>query len=131
MVSNIVHIERYSYMLTRAEAERLVSTVPTEPSPEPRPLRHAAKPSVGKASTPKASQITKSSVYLTWPTVKGATGYRIYREGIGEPIGHSLDGKYRASGLAAGKRYRFAVAAMVGGTTGAKSGWVTATTKKK
>ena len=89
-----------------------------------------AKPSVGKPSTPKASQITKSSVYLTWPTVKGATGYRVYREGIGEPVGHSVDGKYRASGLAAGKKYRFAVAAMVGNTTGAKSGWVSVTTKK-
>lgn len=89
-----------------------------------------AKPSVGKPSTPKASQVTKSSVYLTWPAVKGAEGYRVYREGIGEPVGHSLDGKYRVSGLAAGKKYRFAVAAMVGSTTGAKSGWVSVTTKK-
>lgn len=102
----------------------------TGPRSAPLTVR-TSKPSVGKPSTPKASQVTKSSVYLTWPSVKGATGYRIYREGIGEPVGHSLDGKYRASGLAAGKKYRFAVAAMVGNTTGAKSGWVSVTTKKK
>lgn len=89
-----------------------------------------AKPSVKTPSTPTASQITKSSVYLSWPKVSGADGYRVYREGISEPIGHSLDGKYRASGLKANTSYRFAVAAMVGNTTGKKSGWRSVKTKK-
>lgn len=99
------------------------------PKSAPLTVRTSA-PSVGTPGTPSASQITKNSVYLTWGTVKGATGYRIYREGISEPIGHSVDGKYRISGLSANTTYRFAVAAMVGSTTGKKSGWRSAKTKK-
>lgn len=90
-----------------------------------------SKPSVAKPATPKASQITATSVYLTWTAVKGATGYRIFRPGNPEPIGASVDNKYRVNGLSHGKKYQFSVAAMIGDTTGAHSGYCTVTTKKK
>lgn len=89
-----------------------------------------AKPVLKAPSTPKASQITTSSVYLTWGTVSGAEHYRVYQGNGGEPVGDSLDGKFRVSGLKANTSYRFRVAAMSGNTTGPYSGFVTVKTKK-
>ncbi|SEF12892.1 Fibronectin type III domain-containing protein [Streptomyces sp. 3213] len=88
-----------------------------------------AKAVLKAPSTPKASQITSSSVYLTWGTVAGAEHYRIYQGTSGEPVGDSLDGKFRVSGLKSKTTYKYRVAAMSGSTTGPYSGYVTVKTK--
>jgi hypothetical protein len=89
-----------------------------------------ASPKVGTPSTPKASQVTKTSVYLTWGKVAGATRYRVFREGTAGSIGDTASTNFRVANLTPGKRFRFRVAAMNGSTQGPNSGYVTVTTKK-
>lgn len=68
-------------------------------------------------------------VTLTWTPVAGAGSYRIYRDGVTQNVGTSLDATAQVGGLDPNTSYRFKVAAVSeAGKTGPGSGWVTVKT---
>lgn len=74
----------------------------------------------GLTATPAATKVT-----LKWVAVPGAASYRIYREGITQNVGTSLDTVAEVAGLDPGKSYRFRVAGVSGaGKPGPGSSWV-------
>jgi hypothetical protein len=77
----------------------------------------AAPSNLRKWDTPTDTQIG-----LQWDPVPGASHYRIYRSGLGEPVGDSVDTKFHAQGLTPNHSYSFHVAAMsTSGKTGKNS----------
>lgn len=79
----------------------------------------------------KATQVTTKSVYLSWSPVPGATGYRMYREGVSENIGASADTNGYVGGLQPGTKYTFTVAAVgAGSAVGPKSSGLTVSTNR-
>jgi hypothetical protein len=78
----------------------------------------------------KATTVTSDSVTLSWSAVPGATGYRVYRDGVAENVGASADTTAVVGGLQPGTKYTFHVAANgVGTGMGPKSSGATVTTK--
>jgi len=78
----------------------------------------------------RATVVDTTTVDLTWNTVAGASGYRVYRSGAPENIASSVDGKARVGGLQPNTKYTFYVAALSSSSSvGPKSAGVTATTK--
>ncbi|MFJ7151807.1 chitinase [Streptomyces sp. NPDC100445] len=74
----------------------------------------------------RTTDVTSSSVGLSWSAVTGATGYAVYRDGakVQTPTGTSAT----VSGLTASTAYSFQVAAVNAAGESAKSAAVTATT---
>lgn len=74
--------------------------------------------------------ITTTQIGMQWEPVAGASHYRIFRSGLSEPVGDSVDTKFRAQGLQPNTSYGFQVAAVTAsGQTGPKSNTYTARTK--
>lgn len=74
---------------------------------------------------------TRLTVPLQWTKVANAVGYRIYRNGVSENIGHSVDTKSTVGGLQPNTTYKFHVRAIdSNGKTGPASGVLTVKTKK-
>lgn len=82
------------------------------------------------ANLRKLEASTDTQIGLAWDPVPGAAHYRIFRSDLGaEPIGDSLDGKFRARGLTPDHSYTFHVAAISSdGKTGKPSNSYTAKT---
>ncbi|MFE7747521.1 PHB depolymerase family esterase [Streptomyces sp. NPDC057428] len=75
----------------------------------------------------KVAGVTDSSASLTWNTVGSAASYLVYRDGA--KVATTTSASYTDTGLKAGTSYRYTVsAADSGGTAGAASAAVTATT---
>jgi hypothetical protein len=64
---------------------------------------------------------TDTQIGLQWDPVAGASHYRIYRSGQGEPIGDSVDTKFHAQGLTPNHSYSFHVAALTADGKAGKS----------
>ncbi|HCX83805.1 MAG TPA: glycosyl hydrolase family 32 [Micrococcales bacterium] len=85
-------------------------------------------PAVPAAPTGVAATVTGQDVSVAWlaPTDDGGaavTAYRVYREGVTEPVATTTDLSVVISGLAPGTTSRFAVAAVNGVGESAPSGW--------
>jgi len=79
----------------------------------------------------KATQVTTKSVYLSWSPVPGATGYRVYREGVAQNVHASADTTGYVGGLEPGTKYTFTVAAVgAGSAVGPKSSGLTVSTNR-
>lgn len=73
---------------------------------------------VSKLSAPtglKVSNVTSSTVDLTWSPVAGAKQYRVYRSGASQNVAASVDTKAQVAGLQPGKSYTLYVAAGLDG----------------
>lgn len=94
-----------------------------------------AKTSETKLTAPKnvrASDITSSSVQLSWSPVSGAIdGYRVYHDKSQQNVAASRDARARVGGLKSNTVYHFHVRAIAGPTTGPKSSRVRVKTKKR
>jgi hypothetical protein len=106
---------------------------PVDSTPTPTtPTTPAGKP--GKdLPAPKNVRVGKrfkNSLELVWDPVPGATGYRMFKDGYGANIGHSLDSRGTVAGLKPGSRYLFHVRAMGVGSTMSPAGSVKGTTTK-
>jgi hypothetical protein len=78
----------------------------------------------------KAVAASSTAVDLTWAPVAGAVSYRIYRGGVRDNVGTSLDGVAQVGGLQPNTRYTFTVAAVTAaGKVGPQSTAAPATTK--
>lgn len=74
---------------------------------------------------------SRLTVPLQWNKVTNAVGYRVYRNGVSENVGHSVDTKITVGGLQPNTTYKFHVRAMnASGKTGPASGVLTVKTKK-
>lgn len=78
----------------------------------------------------KAVASSSTAVDLTWAPVAGAASYRIYRGGVGQNVGTSVDGVAQVGGLQPNVKYSFTVAAVTAaGKVGPQSTAASATTK--
>ena len=73
-----------------------------------------------------AIAVGPTQVNLSWNSVPGATTYRIYRDIYVPAI--ITETSYSDKSVRPGTTYSYAIAAVVNGTLGPKSGWVTVTT---
>lgn len=72
---------------------------------------------------------TPTQIGMQWDPVAGAVHYRIFRSGLGEPVGDSADTKFHAQGLTPNTSYGFQVAAVTASNqVGPKSGTFTSRT---
>ena len=62
------------------------------------------------AAAPTFSAIGATSVTVSWPSVTGATAYRLYRTGVGTPLYDGPATSFTVTGLSAGTSYTFNVA---------------------
>jgi fibronectin type III domain protein len=122
--------------LTQAEADMVSRVIQWQGSPPEGmpPLNTTAPKPTGPLPAPtglKVVSTTKTTVTLDWNPVTGADYYRVYRKGVTTNIGGiTPPGPITVGGLGSGKTYEFRVAAVLGQTHGAYSGYVKATTKK-
>lgn len=73
--------------------------------------------------------INSTSVQLTWNAVAGASGYRIYRNGVSQVVGEASSNSGQVGGLNPGTSYSFQVAAhTASGAIGPKSSTVSVKT---
>jgi len=91
---------------------------------------------ITQPSTPTgvtATANSESSIIVSWESVIGATGYRIYRsttaDGTYDLIGTSATTPYADNSLLSGTAYYYKVAAYNGGGTGTQSSYVSAITQ--
>lgn len=78
----------------------------------------------------KATGATSTAITLSWSPVSGASSYRVYRGGVSQNVGTSLDTVAQIGGLQPNTSYTFQVAALSGsGKAGPKSSPATGKTK--
>ncbi|MER6059475.1 fibronectin type III domain-containing protein [Streptomyces albidoflavus] len=96
------------------------------------PIDKVPTPTPSALTEPKGLKQTAStatSVTIAWTPVAGANGYRIYRSGVSQNVGHSMDALALVGGLEPGTSYKFTVRALdAAGKTGPASSAVTAKT---
>lgn len=95
------------------------------------PGTDAPAPSALSAPTNVRSRkaATQNTVYLEWDRVTGAAGYRVYRGGVSQNVGHSVDTVADVGGLSPSTSYSFTVRALdSAGKTGPSSAAVSVRT---